>query len=429
MLKRQEFWALNWLRFALSIYLVLFHTFNVQYGIVVFDPVISALLDLGNFATSIFFVASGFLLTYVYVVLRNSRPIDNGSFLVSRIAAVYPLHVLTMILALPIFLLVTFRHGGVAVAAQAISEQTRLLGTGETVIAFLTSLSLTHAWNPLYLILNPPSWSLSCLLFFYILFPYIAPRLNRLRNPLVGLIITGILFLIPGLFSQLMGLNGIVVDGILHRNPVIRLPLFVAGIFLCSIYARQAYRKDGDLGPSSCILLALTAITVAIAAYFQLQNAGHRLHVVQNGLYFPAAVAIVWMCANTGPTVSEWNSRWSTRLGKASLSIFALHLPMYEIFNRCERLIFAFMNSMGEDQSISSLLKYSKDFVPSPNFYPIYLILVILASIALQERIVIPLQFLIKQRYSLWKTQKAKTDNSGAAGLKAIHSAEFEKYR
>lgn len=424
MLKRQEFWALNWLRFVLSIYLVLFHTLNMRYGIDESHPVISALLDLGNLATSIFFVASGFLLTYVYIELRGGRAIDKGTFLVSRIAAVYPLHLLTMLLALPVFFDVVYRHGGMLVAAQVFGEQTRMLSHGEVVLLFLTNLTLTHAWNPLFLILNPPSWSLSCLLFFYILFPYIAPRLNKVHRPWVGLVVTAILFAIPGVCSQLMGWDSLVIDGVLHRNPILRLPLFVGGIFLCTICSRHNDGERSGRVSFNVVMSIVVIATIAVAAYFQAQNPEHRLHAIRNGLYFPAAVAIVWMCAKAGPGLSGWNTQWSARLGKASLSIFALHSPMFEIFTRAERILHAWINSTDGFESFSAMFMEAKAVEPSLAVYPVYLFMVIFASIALQEKIVNPLQILIKKRYFLWKTRKAQTDSSVATALAAFQNAK-----
>jgi peptidoglycan/LPS O-acetylase OafA/YrhL len=408
MLKKQEFMALNWLRFFLSLYIVLFHTFNETYKLKNSFPVISALLDLGNFATSIFFVLSGFLLTYVYVSLRGGKHIDRRAFFVSRLSALYPIHLFTILLALPFFFALIYRHGGIEVPIDVLWRKTRLLGSGETIFALLMNLTLTHAWNPLYLLLNPPSWSLSALLFFYFLFPSLAPWLNRCQSPKWGLAILGILFFLPGAFAQLMGLSDIVTDGVMHRNPVIRLPLFLGGILLCVIFARRA--AEGNKKPDVPTTIGsgfLVLMTVAIAAYWQSKNSDHLLHVIRNGIYFPAALAVVWIFANVAPAKSEWNQRWSARLGKASLSIFALHFPLFDIFRRSEKFVRAFILTYGEGTSFASLCQTAKNLDESILAYPIYFLFVVVASIALQEKIVNPIQKLIKGRYLIRKCNRA----------------------
>jgi len=408
MLKKQEFWALNWLRFFLSIYLVLFHTLNGPYFLVETHPLISTLLDLGNFATSIFFVLSGFLLSYVYVALRNGKKIDTGSFLVARLSALYPIHLLTIALALPLFLMLSYRHGGVGVPVDVFIKGTRFLAGGEATIALLMNLTLTHAWNPFYLILNPPSWSLSALLFFYILFPSIAPWLNKVRRPVSGLVVLGILFTLPGAFAQIAGLSDLVTDGVLHRNPIVRLPLFLAGILLCVIYARR--NSAGKTVPGIALhvgLIALVFATIAAATYWQMTSPEQRLYLIRNGLYYPAALAIVWVCANAGPTMSKWNQQWSARLGKASLSIFALHYPLFDIFIRGEKLLRAYISTVGENNQFTLMLQVAKNLDASLMLYPLYFVLVVFASVALQESIVNKIQVSIKKRYALRRPLKA----------------------
>lgn len=408
MLNKQEFWALNWLRFFLSIYIVLYHTLNAAYEMEITHPVISAFLSLGNFATTIFFVLSGFLLTYVYVVLRHGGNIDTRSFLVSRLATLYPIHLFTIALALPVFYVVIHRHGGIEVPLDVYGAGSRVLGSSETILAALMNVTLIQAWNPLYLILNPPSWSLSTLLFFYIFFPYIAPRLYRSRRPVTALVLFGILFLLPGAYAQWAGLDDLITMGVLHRNPIIRLPLFLGGILLCVLYARRIATKDEHLGFAAiaCICIVVM-ITVGIAAYCKIAYPKNPLFIVRNGLYYPAALMIVWLCAHAGPVASKWNQRWSSRLGKVSLSIFALHFPLFDIFRRAEKLVRAYLDTYGQHKSLSSLIDMTTTMEGSLALYPVYFFFVVVAAIAMQEKIVNPTQVIIKKHYATWKTQHA----------------------
>ena len=64
MARTEHFIGLEWLRFLLAIYVVLFHTVHAY---VEDEPTwLSELAGVGFFATSSFFVLSGFLLAHVY---------------------------------------------------------------------------------------------------------------------------------------------------------------------------------------------------------------------------------------------------------------------------------------------------------------------------------------------------------------------------
>ena len=91
---QQRFVALEWLRFGLGLYIVLFHTI---YHYSASWPWAHYLSDLGFFSTSTFFVLSGFLLTHVYL---RPQPVGDfamrestRSFLIKRIANLYPIHI------------------------------------------------------------------------------------------------------------------------------------------------------------------------------------------------------------------------------------------------------------------------------------------------------------------------------------------------
>lgn len=64
-IKNEHFTTLEWFRFILSLYIVIFHTFNYSTA----PTWIREVFETGFFATSSFFVLSGFILAHVY--LRN----------------------------------------------------------------------------------------------------------------------------------------------------------------------------------------------------------------------------------------------------------------------------------------------------------------------------------------------------------------------
>jgi peptidoglycan/LPS O-acetylase OafA/YrhL len=111
-----------------------------------------AIAGVGRFGVDFFFVLSGFVLTWSY---RPGR--SRGRFYWLRFARVWPLHLVTFLLAIA------------------------LIGGGPWFSALLNVL-LLQSWAPfseVYGAFNTPSWTLSVEAFFYLLFPFMIRPLAR----------------------------------------------------------------------------------------------------------------------------------------------------------------------------------------------------------------------------------------------------------
>ncbi|QGZ38156.1 peptidoglycan/LPS O-acetylase OafA/YrhL [Pseudoduganella flava] len=388
----KAFWALNWLRFILAIYLVLFHTFQGRYDVIE-DTWFEAFLGMGNFATSVFFVLSGFLLTHAYVVKKNGREINKRSFFIARFSTLYPLHIAGLALALAPFAAAIVGNHGVTVPADTHGLAVRVLKDIEVFFALGTNLALLSAWNPYYLPFNTPSWSLSALACFYLVFPFIAVRIYRMKSHGSALVLLGVLFLAPGAIADILQRTDLVTDGLLHRNPLIRLPLFIAGMVLCALFAHSQPSGSRWRTP---LLAAVIAATTLVGVNLQYQDS--TLHIERNGLYFPASLAIIWLCVHVGPTLNERVKAWGERLGAASLPIFFLHAPLYAPYAKAEKFIRGALAS--PDWRLSSIVAAGKGLEPAMAFYPLYLVTLVVVCVLVQERFVTPLQAKIRNRYA-----------------------------
>jgi peptidoglycan/LPS O-acetylase OafA/YrhL len=391
--RNKEFWALDWLRFCLALYIVLFHTLKDNY-LEIAKSAFKSLLDLGNLATTIFFVLSGFLLTHVYVLNNERRQLNIRAFLVARFSTLYPLHVVGILLALPAFFLAIHAYGGIRVPIDPSGVPLRTLSMAETALSVIMSLTLLNAWNPLYLTLNFPSWSLSALALFYCIFPFAAPRLCRTKSPKLYLILLGILFVIPGIIADLMHRADLITDGILHRNPLIRLPLFLAGILLCAEYKRRKRAAHGCFR-TQVLLITVALATVVAGAYCE--SRVHNLHFIRNGLYFPGALALVWLFAAAKPNANEKLNIIGARLGGASLSIFLLHAPLFDFFLKAEKITMALINKPYAG-NFSSMVLEARALEANVFLYPLYLALLILTSLFIHEQFVLPTQKYLRKR-------------------------------
>ncbi|NOK14937.1 acyltransferase family protein, partial [Corallococcus exercitus] len=159
--------ALTGLRFFAALHVVAFHVTPREGR----PGWLGALLDNGPASVTLFFILSGFVLAQAYLGSASPGPVSRRAFWVARLARIYPVYLLGLVLEAPPFFLAVLRqeNGWTLPALQ------RLLGVGAAVT------SLTQAWiPPAACAWNCPGWSLSAEAFFYLLFPVLAGPLVRL---------------------------------------------------------------------------------------------------------------------------------------------------------------------------------------------------------------------------------------------------------
>lgn len=160
--------GLTGLRWWAAFMVFLFH-------IQVFAPVpgpVAAVLNLGYLGVTFFFVLSGFVLTWSW-----STAVRQSTFYFRRFARIYPLHVVTWIVAIPVFY------------ALFTSGPDWVRPVDVPVLAL--SLVLLQGWSVVPIVLfagNPAAWTLTCEMFFYAIHPYAQRVLRRIgiRGALVG---------------------------------------------------------------------------------------------------------------------------------------------------------------------------------------------------------------------------------------------------
>lgn len=114
-----------------------------------------ALRHMGYVGVSFFFILSGFVITWA-----TGESYSIRRFMWRRLLKIYPSHAAMWLLALALF-----------------------AGAYTSVPTALTNLLLLHPMSPdpgVYVSVNPPSWSLSCDLLFYLLFPAMIPLVRAI---------------------------------------------------------------------------------------------------------------------------------------------------------------------------------------------------------------------------------------------------------
>ena len=271
------------------------------------------------FCTSTFFVLSGFVLAYVYFDGRRGIRIPDGRFWVARLSKIYPLHLIFVLLLTPAFL----KHGQQAAIAQGLQPGGLLLPA-----MYLSQVFALDAWNPFIVSVNLPAWSVSALCFFYLVFPAFCRRiksapLSRLYT--WALLLWAAYLVCPAVYTLLdldKSPHAVVYNGLLHHNPLLRLPEFLIGVLAARIF--MVHRENGveafydRIPPSVAVAVALLAWTVL---------PGFVPHaLLHNGLFLPVQLLLILALAGGRDTVTRFFSHpVPVRLGNASLTIFISH--------------------------------------------------------------------------------------------------------
>jgi peptidoglycan/LPS O-acetylase OafA/YrhL len=233
-MKSKNIPALTGLRFFAAMAIVLWHSqtgYFFKYG--AFAPFYLA------GAVPVFFVLSGFVLT-----ISLGKYKSWSDFFVARIARIWPTHIAALIFMFLLFY----------------PYSMDLLHHADTVRRLVLNALLLQAWSPnpaTYWSYNAPSWSVSCEMFFYAVFPLAFAFLTR--HTLARVVAIAI-----ALFGAIVAIDtihpGIDVNWLAGVNPVSCFAAFAIGI-ATGIWFRRApsQRSGGTTIQTVSLALALAA--------------------------------------------------------------------------------------------------------------------------------------------------------------------------
>src|SRR5690554_119839 len=403
---KEHFIGLEWLRFLLGLYIVIFHTLH-NYPQVQKIEWIMDMIGAGFFATSCFFVLSGFLLAHVYCREGTLRETAT-SFWGKRFSNLYPLHIFSLLLTFTVLLIInklgippddvkaTVRFvvydTNVDLGAAGRASIEHYMSNGELLLNLLLQIFMLQAWNPYYLTFNAPLWSISTLFFFYLTFPFVTPYLMRVKHKIWWILALMLLYLIPPLLVIYNGDYGMPFTGMLHRMPIIRIPEFFAGIVSYGLFRHM---RDSGRDPQwfGRVLMGLFVAMCFVAAIWLLKGERYWYFLLHNGLLLPAQLALIYLCALMKPPGSKWLNGWSRRLGAASLPLFVLHVPAFVLFSRSEKILQILSFECFQDWGRCAL--QASEQTLSLWFYPLFLLLTIILCVWAQENAVQPVRQVI----------------------------------
>lgn len=287
---------------------------------------------------SVFFVMSGFLMAYHYdAVQLPTSPESRLSFAWKKIKKLYPLHIITMVFAVALYIAVTLQVG---------VTPKKIIGLVGKIALHVT---LTQTWvpyNPINVSLNGVAWYLSVTLFLYFMFPRIkqvverhAPS-GRLALPglcaLCGLILAvEIAACIP--FIVFFGVHSPVYTWFMYCFPVFRLGDFFIGCVMKRVFF-ECHVKD--MGTAKATILELLATAITVLVYLWLSKPGGNiasaaLHNATTAYIPLAALWVMLFAANRGLLTRLLSNPVTRFIGNISAHAFLIHFVITEYASHC----------------------------------------------------------------------------------------------
>lgn len=332
----------------------------------------------GATGVTFFFVLSGFVLTWSFV------PTDTAPrFYWRRFARIWPLHVVTTLLALPVF------------------YSWRDVPYDWTAIGL--SFVLLHAWWPTattYFAGNPASWSLSCELFFYALHPFIVRRALALKA--VGLSVATVLVLAsvfvvtrwsPDWWSDR------IVGWLLYISPLFRVGEFLLGVVLAAAMKR-GYRLRFGVIPSAVLVAGWFHLEYVVAPDYL--STGLRILISQaTYVVLPVLYASVIAAAaqlDFDGARSWLRARPMVLLGQWSYALYLVHAT----------IIYALIEAIGV-----------RSYQPVPNLVWLgtVTLLAVGASAVLYTIVEHPTEQRLRGWQKQWLARRASSSNAQASAL------------
>ena len=269
----------------------------------------SVILQAGSNAVSFFFVLSGFILAYNYADhFRGGVSLSRYKrFVWDRLARIYPVHLLTLLLVVPIAML---------------SPNNPLDWR-----AFPFHLTLLQCWwpssSPLWFsYFNTPSWSISCEWFFYVLAPLAIFLSLRNSRKWVPLTLTLVYVFGIGWFLGYSQPDRTRTHFVNFFAPS-RFAEFLAGVYVARLFLASPEGKLSWASRGMQVSGVLFIVLGAISKQFSIWPFRGGLLIIPG-----AALLILGLAYGHGQFVAHLSRPWLNRLGVASFSLYMVHDPI-----------------------------------------------------------------------------------------------------
>ncbi len=272
----------------------------------------------------LFFVLSGFILTYVHPVLADSKA--EGRFFAARFARIWP----TYIASLCLFVLII----------------PSCLNRPDAWSISLACLCMVQTWTldkPYFTTINTPAWSISTEAFFYLCFPLLL-RSFRTHWKQVLILATGLVCLsIWAASTKIASISYEAIPPQIAVNPLCRLFEFVTGMAFGLVYQNYSLRWQSVISSTMATVLELLAViacafSTALPQFWQYHYPNNALVEATRVWFLYSGVAPIYgilifvFACQRGLISKLLTNRPLVILGELSFSIYLFHSPIVAYF-------------------------------------------------------------------------------------------------
>lgn len=265
----------------------------------------SMLLREGSAGVSFFYILSGFILSHAYRDRLLTRNVGLAEYAVLRVVRIMPLH---WLVTLPLAAWLVFaKH-------QPISGETLAL-----------NLVLLHAWfpaGPIHYSFNGPSWSLSCELLFYAMFPL----LIALRPRTLIILTAGCTMVLTVAAAWTVASGSLplaTAEWFFYVSPPARLLEFLVGMLLYLGWRRRMLERFAGTATEILLLASLPLLMIAF------NRIGLPLPFRWQLAYIlPMAALVLVFAYGRGGVSRALRARSAVLLGEASFALYLTHRPI-----------------------------------------------------------------------------------------------------
>ena len=275
---------------------------------------------MNSVGVSFCFVYSGFFTAMRHPFGREYGWLEHGRFMWNKLARLYPLHVLAIVLNVAVMLLTG-------------------MGTGVSIKVLAAHFTLLSPWIPdhaYYFGYNPVAWFICVLFFLYLTAPLLVKLLRRL--PVAVQVVLAIVLLaleFAGGYSESIGNGSPVLNAyLLYQFPPIRLLDFGTGIVLFNLTRTPWWQRlKTGLSASTLIIIEVCAL-VAFAVLFYVGQRWLHPHCFRAFCTSAPAIVVLFgafvLTSEHGGAISRLLSirllAWLSRLGA---EIYLLQFSVY----------------------------------------------------------------------------------------------------
>lgn len=287
--------------FAVMVFLIHIHTINIAVG------------------HAFFIVLSGFILTMVYEKKIKEKTFSFGVFFGKRLARTYPLHILTLLIAIPLSL------GG-------IRDQTFIWLSKFTFNLF--SLQVFVPIKDFYFSFNGVAWNLAVLMVFYACFPFVIRVLSKVSfRGFSALMVFIVLFICFSMYFVPEKRH----HYLFYISPFYRIFDFIFGIYLFQLTRKMTFKPD--FKTASLIEIGVLVLCILLYIFTNSNYENIKPYIYSLYLWIPLATIFMGFHYDKG-LISRYvlSSNLMLSLGNMSFSFYMIHQLVIRYFRRFNEL-------------------------------------------------------------------------------------------